>query len=549
MLVYSWRNNNKLKCPTVKWSGIQNVLEESQSDVLLLLDCCHAGSANTNEGNGVTEVISACPYNSNANGVGPYSFTHALVIELEALASRAEFSTGELYNNIYCRTQIRLPDDGAGTERHPPPIHLVLSNDSKFRRSIHLARRVSPGSRGIPSPTLDVNEQPLDENNTRNPSETSSTLDNGEDREDESILSSTGEIRSVKEVPRLALAIRFNENLRLEDLSTDLFIEWLRTMPVVAQQVRVEAGFDSFSSLLIVSIPISLSAYLSYNPAISCLGPITSRNLVAPVPRRPFKTPIAEVYEGNISHDVVDFTEPLGFKGHMEVMTERAAREQKRKEEQETESSEPDDATPFLNSALGTEDGPRPLGRRNSNARSISSSLNTITSVDSDKLPPETNPLSHSPEIYPSDSAQYSDDGGAEIRDYPANLEEFGESLKLTGGDIYPFEYDHIYDRVSCLLFSWATDEEHLDVPFSKEISELADLLRVSYNFEVERYAIPSHGSHSGVQTKVTQFLQDEGPTHLKIVYYGGGGKISGHGELEWTRYVISNQPVVSFTG
>jgi hypothetical protein len=544
MSVYSWRNNNKLKCPTVKWSGIQNVLEESQSDVLLLLDCCHAGSANTNEGNGVTEVISACPYNSSANGVGPYSFTHALVIELEALASRVEFSTGELYNNIYCRTQIRLPDDGAGTERHPPPIHLVLSNDSKFRRSIHLARRASPGSSGTPPPTLEANELPLYENNTRNPSKTSSTLDKGEDHEDESISSSTCEIQPMKEVPRLALAIRFNENLRLEELSTDLFIEWLRTMPVVAQQVRVEAGFDSFSSLLIISIPISLSAYLSYNPAVSCLGPITSSNLVVPVLRRPIETPVAEAYEGYISPDVVDFSKPPGLKSPREMMTERAAREQIRKEEQETERSDVDDTTSFLDSALGTEDGPRPLGRRNSNARSNSSSLSTITSVDSEELPPETNPLSRSPEIYPSDSAQCSDDG--EGQDYPVNLEEFGESLKLTGGDIFPFEDDHIYDKVSCLLLSWAASDEKL--PLRKEISELEELLRESYNFEVERYAIPSHGSHSGVKTKVAQFLRDESPTHLKIVYYGGGGKVLAHGELEWIRYIISIQPVVSFT-
>jgi len=121
--------------------------------LLLLLDCCHGGSANTNESIGVTEVISSCPYNSNANGVGPYSFTHALVLELE------------------------------------------------------------------------VNEPLLDENNTRNPSGTSSTLDKGENHEDESISSSRGEIRTMKEVPRLALAIRFNENLRLEDLPTDIFIE------------------------------------------------------------------------------------------------------------------------------------------------------------------------------------------------------------------------------------------------------------------------------------------------------------------------------------
>jgi hypothetical protein len=109
----SWRCRKHVgpQIPTVKWSGIQNVLEEAESDVLLLLDCCHSGTANTNEGRGVTELISAGAFNTKANGVGPYSFTNALILELEALASKRRFSTAELYNNIFCRIQLRMPED------------------------------------------------------------------------------------------------------------------------------------------------------------------------------------------------------------------------------------------------------------------------------------------------------------------------------------------------------------------------------------------------------------------------------------------------------
>jgi hypothetical protein len=39
----SWRNNLGSDFPVVKWGGIQTVLEECQSDVLLLLDCCYSG--------------------------------------------------------------------------------------------------------------------------------------------------------------------------------------------------------------------------------------------------------------------------------------------------------------------------------------------------------------------------------------------------------------------------------------------------------------------------------------------------------------------------
>jgi hypothetical protein len=57
-----------------------------------------------------------------------------------------------------------------------------------------------------------------------------------------------------------------------------LFTEWLKGIPAVAEEVRVEAGFGSFSTLLIVSLPMALTAYLPRDPAITFLGPITSSN-------------------------------------------------------------------------------------------------------------------------------------------------------------------------------------------------------------------------------------------------------------------------------
>lgn len=86
----------------------------------------------------MTELISACAYNARANGVGPYSFTHALVIELRELAKKPCFSVGELYSNIFCRIQARMPEDG--TERHPAPVHLVLTNDTRYQQRIQLSK-------------------------------------------------------------------------------------------------------------------------------------------------------------------------------------------------------------------------------------------------------------------------------------------------------------------------------------------------------------------------------------------------------------------------
>jgi hypothetical protein len=127
----------------VKWGEIQTILEKAPSDVLILLDCCASGTANTCEGNGVNEVISACAWNETANGVGAYSFTSAIVIELGRLSKKPSFSVGELYRNTFFRTQSRMPEDppeqGRERERHPAPIHLVLTQDRQIARSIPLA--------------------------------------------------------------------------------------------------------------------------------------------------------------------------------------------------------------------------------------------------------------------------------------------------------------------------------------------------------------------------------------------------------------------------
>jgi hypothetical protein len=59
----------------------------------------------------------------------------------------------------------------------------------------------------------------------------------------------------------------------------DRFKDWLKDMPAVAEEVKIEAGYGSFS-ILIISIPISLSLYIPQDPAIIKIGPVTSQNLL-----------------------------------------------------------------------------------------------------------------------------------------------------------------------------------------------------------------------------------------------------------------------------
>jgi hypothetical protein len=156
-LFCSWRRERSAKRPTVQWSGIQNVLEQAESDVLILLDCCHAGTATASEGNGVTELISACAYNSQANGVGSYSFTKELIIELQQLSQKPSFTVAELYRNIFCRIQSRRPEDEDQRERHPAPIHLSLTQDHpRFPRTIQICPDTKGWSSGCQAFTREL---------------------------------------------------------------------------------------------------------------------------------------------------------------------------------------------------------------------------------------------------------------------------------------------------------------------------------------------------------------------------------------------------------
>lgn len=191
----------------------------------------------------------------------------------------------------------------SGKERHPAPVHLVLTNDSPHRRTISLSKRKVPeqtaqaalGNDEDMESGIDAEKYALSEiskiPHMRGSAMSSLTGTTNVHSDTPSPAEDDQEPVPSKEVPRLALAIRLRDNFEVDQLSIDLFLEWLRNIPTIADQVKVEAGFHSFSFLLIVSIPIALSGYIPSDPAVVSLGPITSSNLLQGPWRSP---PIAE---------------------------------------------------------------------------------------------------------------------------------------------------------------------------------------------------------------------------------------------------------------
>ncbi|KAF7928944.1 uncharacterized protein EAE97_009786 [Botrytis byssoidea] len=259
-----WVSRSDTRDPSfsmVKWGGIQNSLEEAQSDVLLLLDCCSSGTANTGEGCGTAELIAACGFNDVANGVGRHSFTYALITELRLLSAYPKFTAAVLYNRILCRLTNWMPE---GRELQKAPLHVVLTQNQALPSSIQLSvnprPKLEPMSFGSPSQSLDSPSPASFEINERTDS------DQGSGSSPISSLPSDDE-----QFPRILLSVRLDEDL-VPELSADLFAEWLRMMPVIAKSVTVEAKFRSLSTLILVSMPTPIWVCLGKHPAFNVVG-------------------------------------------------------------------------------------------------------------------------------------------------------------------------------------------------------------------------------------------------------------------------------------
>jgi hypothetical protein len=101
-----------------------------------------------------------------------------------------------------------------------------------------------------------------------------------------SAKSSTTSLDELPEYPRLLFCIRISEDVKASDFSPEIFLDWLKKVPIKANLVRVEAGFASNSTLVMLSILPAILGYLPENPAMTLLGTIKSKNIIAAVPSK-----------------------------------------------------------------------------------------------------------------------------------------------------------------------------------------------------------------------------------------------------------------------
>ena len=131
--VFLLRSNSKRSGPpTLDWSKIQpSVVEDTDSDVLIILDCCYAAQAARGRGSNKVELLAASGMGCRTPGVGAFSFTCALINQMRFMSSISDshYTVGQLH--------ARMSKAEVGLQTTP-----VLFNLSGSGESIHIPSKL-----------------------------------------------------------------------------------------------------------------------------------------------------------------------------------------------------------------------------------------------------------------------------------------------------------------------------------------------------------------------------------------------------------------------
>ena len=289
--------------PTVDWSHIQGLFERALSDVFVLLDCCAAVSSASRRGNdfGVMETIAACGFEGRAPPPGEHSFTTSLIEVLEEWENVPSFSVTMLHSAVLNVLKSRRRErctNGQKMEWRSTPVYV---NNYLHSRTIgiELCKRslVKIGDPSSSPPRKEISEllladssmtaatyldlmsiscEALDETlrgNLAQGNQCSAENSGLGHAKAESVQDST-----ALKVPHMLISISLDQDQSLP--SAERCSRWLSAFPGLAKHVKVEGVFDSYSTLLILSIPVVVWDKLPDNPACQVINYVTSRNLL-----------------------------------------------------------------------------------------------------------------------------------------------------------------------------------------------------------------------------------------------------------------------------
>lgn len=247
-------SNPRDDAPKLKWDGIRCLLDEAQSDMLLLFDSCAVRDAPIAGGLGVKQVIAAYSPDQSSLDPGPRSFTAVLVDALNKLHTGHPFTTQRLYQEVAALKH----QDAA-----PHPKLNGANGATPATRIPHFFTLAAAANQTIKLTPLD-------------PSQPAETKVSPSGRDDAPIGPADVNHLIFQE-PRVLACTTF-----VGDASPDMtsFNQWLHSSSPIASLIAVEGMFLGPPTMLMISMPHSIWNIVQHDKVCCFLGHIKSNNLI-----------------------------------------------------------------------------------------------------------------------------------------------------------------------------------------------------------------------------------------------------------------------------
>ena len=214
----------------MRWSGIQQALEENVADTLILMDAAYYPSSAMATKAGVLELIAAATSQEHMADVGRCTFTHILAEQLRARATQGRpLTAAELHSSLLSRYAKVVQDRHPEREiivSFPSPLHLQTSRNPRLP-SVLLA----PLPHGVNGGMANGSGNNIGHGNGN----TNGAAINGSS-------GAVGLPSASPPGPMVCLNVAIPENA----LELDNWIEWLRAMPDGARDVSLDRAYPGY---------------------------------------------------------------------------------------------------------------------------------------------------------------------------------------------------------------------------------------------------------------------------------------------------------------
>jgi hypothetical protein len=139
-------SKRKFELATVAWDATERILYPTEhADILVIFDCCDAGSLCKGRAPTRFEYLAACHAGARTKPAGPKSFTRALIWSLKQLKShkRGWYSTSELRDKVYTAPNFPKEQNPTIGQRFYPGDYIVLAPSTRVLTPGALRRRES----------------------------------------------------------------------------------------------------------------------------------------------------------------------------------------------------------------------------------------------------------------------------------------------------------------------------------------------------------------------------------------------------------------------